>query len=445
MALEQDIANLVEATNKLTQTVDEKMQLIDQRVEAAEQTIDDTVDLTGMMDARLQSYEDFKVSLDNSNPVIVEVGEGKQFEHPADMATHINNRGMNGEHWKVIIHPGVYTFPHDGIQGCHFHHNKHVEIVSSTDNAADVVLQNNSEHHAWLVIGDYNCHLDISHITFRDSRELTSTRVGAVDNRDHVNNNAGGIVHGVRVRYGSHLRIAHCNFNHVWHAIGLHDNSQAYIEYCVGNNVGYGLYSWRNSYTNMKRCQWTGIGDPADDSWRKGTGVGINHSSVLHANGNTIKNFYYGVASYWSSDVHFHRFHNWGGDDGRTPVDIVNGVIENCHHGVSVWYSSGGRFNHLSILNSRSHAFRTGCGSSTYANSNVTIDGADIGFYCRHNASIVANDSMVKNCTSYGFHAAYLSEIHAGSTQAHVSGNGTNYSPAASHTLGNHAGQIYFS
>lgn len=402
-------------------------------------------DLKQYFETYRSQMQPFLAAVEHPHQVTLEVGEGKAFAHPVDAYLHIHNHAMNHNiAWKMVVYPGVYSFPYKGRQGCHFHHSKHVTIVSSTNKAADVIFEGNGEHHAWLLIGDHHCHLIIRHITFRDTRKLTSSRVDAVNNRNYVNNNAGGINHGVLVRYGSTLSIAHCQFQDLWHSISLHDSSQAYIDECNGINTCHGVWLSRTSFAQMNKCQWTGVGDIAD-SWRYGGGVGTFHGSVLHARGNMIKNFNVGVYGHWSSNVHFNRFYRWGGTDGRTPVDIVNGHIEQCRHGVHVWHHSGGHFTDLSILSSQSHAFLTGMSSSTYAHSNVIIDGADIGFYCRHSASIVANTATVRNCRSYGFHAAYLSEIHAASTQAHVSGNANNYSPAASHTPGNHAGQIYIS
>jgi hypothetical protein len=387
----------------------------------------------------------FMAAVEHPNRVTLEVGAGKQFAHPVDACLHINNHVMsNNMAWRVVISSGIYGFPYKGHRGCHLHHGKQVELVGSTGKAADVIFEGRSEHHDWLLVGDHHCHLRVNHITFRDSRALTPSRVEAVEKRNYVNNNAGGIVHGVLVRYGSLLSIGHCQFDHLWHAIGLHDNSQAYIGQCAGNHIISGLWSSQSSFSNMVRCQWTGVGNPSE-SWRRGHGVAMRHGSVLHAHGNVIRNYQYGIVNHWHSDVHFHRAHGWGGSDGRTPVDIIDGLIENCHRGVSVWHNSGGNFSHLSIRNSRHIAFETGMGSSAHAHSNVTIDGASIGFYCRHNASIVANNAVVRNCSNTGFHAAQFGEIHAGGTKAHVSGNGADYSPSASHTLGNYSGQIYIS
>ena len=402
-------------------------------------------DLKDYFESCREDMQPFMAAVRHPHQVTLEVGADKEFAHPIEACLHLNHHAMaNNIAWKIVIDPGIYPFPYQDHRGCTIDHGKQVEITSRSGNAADVVFEGHSEHHDWLVRAEHQCHLTISHITFRDARQLTRNRIDAVNQRNYVENNAGGIVHGVLVTNSSSLNIAHCQFSDLWHAIGLQVNSQATIDQCNGTAIGHAVFLWQTSFARMTRCQWTGVIDD-DSNWHYGTGVGVSHSSVLHANGNRLKNFHHGVHCHWSSDAHFHRAHSWGGSDGRTPVDIVNGRIENCHHGVHVWHSSGGNFSNLSIINSRSHAFVTGCGSSTYAHHNVTIDGAHDGFYCRHSASIVANHAVVKNCRATAFVAAYLAEIHAGGTRAHVSGNAHNYSPGASHTPGNHGGQIYIS
>jgi hypothetical protein len=402
-------------------------------------------DLKDYFEQYREEMQPFMAAVQHPNKVTLEVGAGKAFAHPVDAYLHINNHAMaNNIAWNMVVYPGVYTFPYKGYHTCHFRYSKQVTIRSSTNNAADVVFESNSERHHWLIIGDHNCHINIRHISFRDTRELTSDRIVAVNNRNYVDNDAGGVVHGVLVRYGSTLNITQCQFNHLWHTIALHDSSQAYIDRCIGTNVTDGPISWRNGFVRMLRCQWTGVGDP-DDDLRHGVGSRMRHGSVLHANGTVIDNFSIGLESYWNSDMHFNRFQQWGGSDGRTPINIVNGHVENCRNGVRVVHNSGGHFTNLTIANSLAIAFATSYGSNAFAHSGVTIDGADYGFYCRHNASIVANNAVVSNCLSYGFHAAYFGEIHANSTTANVSGNGTDYSPETSHTLGNYSGQIYFS
>ena len=273
---------------------------------------------------------------------------------------------------------------------------------------------------------------------------MTKDRVIAISERNFVNNNAGGWANGISGHFNSTLRINSCQFTNLWHAVVIHDSSQAYIEQCVGTDVVHGVGAHRTSYITMNRCQWTGIGDTSD-TWRYGYGAEARHSSVLHAYGNSISNFHNGVQAHWNGDVHFHRAYDWGGDDGRTATNVVNGLIENCTYGVTVWHHSVGNFNHLSILNSQEIAFQGGMTSCPHAGVEVTIDGAKIGFRSIHVASIYANNSTVKNCSQYGFHVSHLAEIHASGTRAKVSGNAENYSPGASHTPGNHGGQIYIS
>ena len=60
--------------------------------------------LTGTIEDRLQEYEEWKGTIHKPNPVILQVGADKEFTHPVDVATHIENNSLAGDIlWKIEI------------------------------------------------------------------------------------------------------------------------------------------------------------------------------------------------------------------------------------------------------------------------------------------------------------------------------------------------------
>ena len=186
-------------------------------------------DLKNYFEEARTEMQPFMAAVQHPNQVTLEVGTGKAFAHPVDAWLHIQSHVMaNNIAWRMVIYPDVYEFPYKGHHTCHFQHSKQVEIVSSTNNAADVVWQSNTEGTGhWLITADYNCYLTVNHITFRDNRAMTKDRVIAISERNFVNNNAGGWANGISGHFNSTLRINSCQFTNLWHAVVIHDSSQA--------------------------------------------------------------------------------------------------------------------------------------------------------------------------------------------------------------------------
>ncbi|MFT5702894.1 MAG: hypothetical protein ACI9TO_000248 [Rickettsiales bacterium] len=443
-SLNDNIGNLVLKSEKLTTTIEGKLQeqliainAIDGRLQGHSTKIISVED-------KLAEYETWKNSIITDKLVILTVGAGKEFAHPVDAANHINNSNLAGDKvWKIQIDPGVYEFPHNGIHEMRFVHYKNVQIHGTSTNAGDTIFKYVGDNHAWLIIGDRHSHLDVRNISFKGDNPITNEFISKIRDRSLRSGMAGaGYAHGILNRYNSTSHIENCNFNNIWHATHCHDHCFMYLLDVTGTNLYGGVYAVSQSHIYVRKSSFTGIGGALTGSSAPWSGATAHHTSSIFCYGVEIRDFHAGVYSHWGSNFHFHKHYDYA-DDGITQTNIKNGLIENCNYGIHVWHHSGGNVNDTLIKNMEGIAVTVGNTSDIHAHSNVTIDGASNGFYAIHNSSIQANDSAVKNCRNIAYYSSNKSEIHANSTRDKVSGNVTNYSPATHAVLGNYTSYVY--
>ncbi len=405
-----------------------------------------TEQLTNKVENKLQEYEIWKGTLNKSNPVVLKVGSDKEFQHPVDAAIHIANHGLAGDViWRIEIDPGIYDFPYHGIHELGFSFYKNVQIIGLSGNPSDTIFRYVGDNHRWMVYADKHSCIEIRNIGFKGSNPITPTFINQINNRILRDGMAGaGLAHGILVKYNSSGYVTNCSFNRLWHALHCHDNSKLDINNVNGSEIYGGAHAVANSRIEITRSTFTGIdraGQWASTSW---AGLGAFHNSEVFANGMTIRNFNAGLYCHWGSDFHLHKAFDYA-DDGITEINIKNSLIEDCYHGVHTWHKSDGNINNLLTRNIESYAIVCGQTSNVHAAYNVTVDGADIGFYVVHGSGLVANDSTARNCRNVAYYSANKSELHAINTSKNLSLNAINYSPNASSVLGNTDSLIYFS
>ena len=254
----------------------------------------------------------------------------------------------------------------------------------------------------------------------------------------------GGLAQGILCRFSSSAYIENCDFNNLWHAIHCHDNCKMDIHNINGTQLYGGAHCSANSRIYIKRSFLRGIGGALTGSSAPWSALAAYHCSSIFGYGMECRDFHMGLYCHWTSDFHFHQAYDYD-TDGITKINIKNGHIENCYHAIHAWHHSGGNTANLLVKNMQSHGILCGQGSNIHANSNVTVDGANIGFYANHSSAIVCNNSTARNCRDKGYYSGHKSEVHAGGTLSRVSGNAINYSPGSSHVLGNHDAIMYIS
>lgn len=418
MTLEQQISSLNENVGNL--------------VVAAEQ-------LTDKVENKLQEYEVWKGTLNKANPVILRVGSNKEFKHPVDAAARIANNGLAGDvFWRIEIDPGIYEFPYKGAHEIAFSYSKNVQVIGLGNNPDDTIFRYVGDEHHYMLIAERNSTMLVRNISLRGNFAFTADFVNRLNNRSLRWGMAGaGLAHGVLARWQSSAVIDNCTFYRLWAAAHCHDGSKLDIFNVSGSELQTGCFAVANSRIEMTRSTLSGFGP-------YGIGLGSFHCSSVFGWGVIFRNFCIGVQSNWNSDFHFHQALDYAAD-GITPVNVQNGLIENCVNGINVWFSSEGNTNNLLIRNSSSHALVVGQTSNVHAAYNVTVDGADIGYYVIHGSALIANSSVARNCRGIAYFSANKSELHAADTIRSLSGNATNYSPSGSGVLGNTDSLLYIS
>jgi hypothetical protein len=401
--------------------------------------------LTTAIETKLNEYETWKESIHKSNPVILQVGADKEFTHPVDAINHINSHNLAGDiFWKIEIDPGIYEFPHNGVGELKFSHFKYVQIIGNTTNSSDVIFKHISNNHVWLIIGERNSHIDVRNISFMGDIDITKNYIQSIRDRSlRSGMSGGGLSHGILARHNSSFYVKNCNFNKLWHAIHCHDNCNMTIDDITASNIYGGAHATANCRIYITRSVFQGIGSGVyeDTSW---AGLASFHNSSIFCYGMEIKDFHVGLYCHWSSDFHFHRAYDYD-SDGVTKINIKDGLIENCYHGIHTWYYSGGNINNSLVKNSQNNAIVVGQSSNIHALENIIVDGAEIGYYVSHTSILAANGSIARNCRNIGYYSAHKSELHASNTTSNLSGNAVNYSPAISHSLANSDSYIYIS
>ena len=121
-SLNENVGNLISATEKLTNKVENK----------------------------IQEYNDWKTTIIKPNPIVLKVGIDKEFRHPVDAAAKIASGAFAGDVlWRMEIDPGVYDFPYKGVHEVLFSYFKNVQVVGRLQEA----------RYRWG-IGDYIGHHD---------------------------------------------------------------------------------------------------------------------------------------------------------------------------------------------------------------------------------------------------------------------------------------------
>ena len=401
--------------------------------------------LTGTIEDRLQEYEEWKGTINKPNPVILQVGADKEFTHPVDVATHIENNSLAGDIlWKIEIDPGIYEFPHQGIHEMKFSYHKNVQIIGTSENAGDIIFRYAGDERHYMIICERNTHIDVKNISLKGVTGFTGTFISQIKDRSLRDGMAGGgLAHGILCRFNSSAVIENCNFNRLWHAIHCHDGCKIDISNITATELYGGVHCTGNSRIYIKRSSLRGVGagTGATAPW---AALGAFHCSSIFGYGVECRDFHMGLYCHWTSDFHFHQAYDYD-TDGITKINIKNGHIENCYHAIHAWHYSGGNVNNALAKNIESNAITSGQSSNVHANSNVTVDGANIGFYTIHSSCLIANSSTARNCRHTAYYSAHKSEMHAASTSSRLSGNAVNYSPGGSHALGNHDSYNYFS
>lgn len=418
MTLEQQISSLNENVGNL--------------IVAAEQ-------LTSKVENKLQEYEVWKGTLNKTNPVVLRVGIDKEFKHPVDAAIHIAGHGLAGDVlWRIEIDPGIYDFPYRGSHEITFSYFKNVQLIGLGKNPDDTIFRYAGDEHHYMLIAERNSTMLVKNISFRGNFAFTADFVTRINNRSLRSGMAGGgLAHGILIRFQSSAVIDNCTFYRLWVVAHCHDGSKLDIFNVSGSEIQTGCYAIANSRIEMTRTVLSGFAP-------YGIGLGSFHCSSVFGYGVTFRNFSAGIQSHWNSDFHFHQTLDYAAD-GITPINVQNGLIENCVNGINVWFGSDGNAANLLIRNSSSHAIVVGQSSNVHAATNVTVDGADIGYYVIHSSALIANDSIARNCRNIAYFSSNKSELHANNTTKNLSGNATNYSPSGSGVLGNTDSLAYIS
>lgn len=389
-----------------------------------------------------QQMQPFLLHSNQSNRVELEVGAGKQFGHPAEAADHINNSIFaRSVLWVILIDAGIYRFPLAATRVMYFDRGIYFEIIGAGADKSEVVLELNSEYHDWFITAINGSQGVIKNLTIKDPRGLDNARINRVNGRNHVNNNAGGIVHGAVAKRNSSLIFDYVHFQNCWHTVGADDHSEVYIYNCTGTNVVHGPYSWSTSNIYSNLCDWAGVG--ASGGTRIGNGFSMAHGGLASCQGINIRGFQFGVYAQWGANVHFNRHHGWGGDDGRTVINEVGSKIEDCDRGLDVHWGSTAGLGNIAVNNITSHVLHATQNSSVYMAPTCVGDGAASGINVRHGTRVVANRSVWRNITGKAFDAYYNSEIHAAGTAEKFVNVGTGYSPTGAFVAGNYGSYIY--
>ena len=425
MTLEQQIASLNDNVGNLVSKSDQ---------------------LTSTIENKLAEYEDWKGTISKPNPVILQVGADKEFIHPVDAANHVNSHHLSGDvFWKIEIDPGTYEFPYQGIHEMKFSYHKNVQIIGTSENAGDVIFRYIGDEHHYMIIGERSTHIDVQNISFKGTNLITNLLISQIRDRTLRSGMAGGgLAQGILCRFSSSAYIENCDFNNLWHAIHCHDNCKMDIHNINGTQLYGGAHCTANSRIYIKRSFLRGIGGALSGSSSPWAALGAFHCSSIFCYGMECRDFHMGLYCHWGSDFHFHQAYDYD-TDGVTKINIKNGHIENCYHAIHAWHYSGGNVNNALAKNIESNAITSGQSSNVHAHSNVTVDGANIGFYTIHSSCLIANSSTARNCRHTAYYSAHKSEMHAASTSSRLSGNAVNYSPGGSHALGNHDSYNYFS
>ena len=421
-------------------TLENKIALLNDNVGSL---VSETNKLTSKVESKLTEYDDWINTIYKSSSVTLKVGSKEEFKHPVEAADHIN-KSKGDISWKIEIAAGVYEFPYNGIDAIKFSYNKYVQIIGASTNASDVIFKYVGDNHAYMIIAERNSYIDVRNISFKGTNLITNSLISQIRDRSLRSGMAGGgLAHGILCRFNSSAYIKNCDFNNLWHAIHCHDNCKIDIDNINGTQLYGGVHCTANSRIYIKRSFLRGTGP---GPWNKSCWAAFAafHCSSIFCYGVECRDFHVGLYCQWSSDFHFHQTYDYD-NDGISKINIKNGHIENCHHALHIWHHSGGNAANLLVKNMQSHAIMCGCGSNIHANHNVTIDGADIGFYVVHDSAIVANHSTVRHCRNTAYYSAHKSELHAGGTRGRLVGNRIGYSPGRSHSLGNHDAYIYFS
>jgi hypothetical protein len=418
MTLEQQISSLNENVGNL--------------IVAAEQ-------LTEKVENKLQEYEIWKGTLNKANPVVLKVGRDKEFKHPVDAAICIANHGLAGDViWRIEIDPGIYDFPYKGTHEVTFSYFKNVQVIGLGSNPDDTIFRYAGDEHRYMLIAERNSAMLVKNISFRGNFAFTADFITQISNRSLRSGMAGaGLAHGILARWQSSAVIDNCTFYRLWVVAHCHDGSKLDIFNVNGSELQTGCNATANSRIEMTRAIFSGFGP-------YGIGLGSFHCSSVFGNGVIFRNFSAGIYSNWNSDFHFNQTFDYAAD-GITPINVQNGLIENCVNGINAWFSSSGNATNLLIRNSSSHAIVVGQSSNVHVATNVIVDGADIGYYVIHSSALIANDSIARNCRGIGYFSANKSELHAANTIKNLFGNATNYSPSGSGILGNTDSLSYIS
>jgi hypothetical protein len=395
--------------------------------------------LTDKVENKLREYEVWKGTLNKANPVILKVGSDKEFKHPVDAATRIASHSLAGDVlWRIEIDPGIYEFPYKGFHEIAFSYSKNVHVIGLGNNPNDTIFRYVGDEHHYILIAERNSTMLVRNISLRGNFAFTADFVTRLNNRSLRSGMPGaGLAHGILARWQSSVIIDNCTFYRLWAAAHCHDGSKLDIFNVSGSELQTGCFAAASSRIEMTRVTLSGFGP-------YGVGLGSYHCSSVFGYGVIFRNFWAGVQANWNSDFHFHQTLDYAAD-GITPVNVQNGLIENCVNGINIWHYSGGNTANLLIRNSSSHAIVVGQSSNVHAATNVTVDGADIGYYVVHSSALIANDSIARNCRGVAYYSANKSELHAANTIKSLSGNVTNYSPSGSGVLGNTDSLAYIS
>lgn len=410
-SLNENVGNLISATEKLTNKVENK----------------------------IQEYNDWKTTIIKPNPIVLKVGIDKEFRHPVDAAAKIASGAFAGDVlWRMEIDPGVYDFPYKGVHEVLFSYFKNVQVVGMGANPGDTAFRYVGDEHHYMLVAERNSAITVNNLSFRGNFAFTPDFVTKLNNRSLRWGMPGaGLAHGVLARYESSAVISNCTFNRVWAVAHCHDSSKLDISNISATEIQTGVYALGSSRIEMSRSNLSGFG-------AYGIGMGSFHCSSVFGYGIILRNFCIGVQANWNSDFHFHQALDYAAD-GVTPTNVQNGLIENCVNGINTWFYSGGNTANLSIRSSSSHAIVVGQSSNVHACTNVTVDGADIGYYAVHTSCLIANDSIARNCRGVAYYSSNKSEVHAANTSKNLSGNAAGYSPGSSSVLGNMDSVVYFS
>lgn len=398
MALEQDIAELVTASNNLTQVVDDKIQQIDH-------SIDSFIDNWGV----------------NGHKTL-EVGVDKPFKNIYDAFYSLNGKMLKKD---VLIKVDDGIYEHTGIHLEHQPYASRIRIEGNTQNPSACVIKwvpdTSKRSHGLVIRGLQGLRLSGFKFEGETSEDNWTYRSLRLDENSRVSCNKNSII----IQGGdAGIQIANSKFL----ADGVDISKVA--SWCI--LAGSGSKVW------VRETKIIGFGKEPQNPMplhisvtgakRTSQGIGCVDGSQMWAGGSEVSDIYTGM--YAARNAYL-----WC--DVSTVKNAVNGFLAST--GATCWPHWWSQTEER--VEQRAKAVNCTYGFNAEHKSLMWCPGAiadtcTIGFRSYASSKLLANSGWAVNCNQ-GFVASSMSTIEASSTKSQSVNNTEVYSPEANATQGN--------